>query len=136
MLWITIVIVGLAILIKLLKKKSKQEKEESIFINKLEKIIFNCSASENDIHNLSQDIFIYCLNKSNKDVSFNEIKKIKNLVANNKMLYYASAFMTLKDAVQFTAGMAKNIEISDKYQTTKDTLKELIALTISNINKI
>ncbi|TWP23171.1 hypothetical protein ETU10_08735 [Apibacter muscae] len=135
MIWIIVVIIGIIILFNI-SKNSRNKKLEEVLIKRLEKIIFGYYGSQEEINQLSKDIFIYCLNKSNKDISFEEISSLENLVRNLEVLDYLSLYKSLKETIQLATEKSNKIQVLDTYQTAQNTFKVLTNFTTSKINKI
>jgi hypothetical protein len=100
-----------------LKKQEEQHSEELAYISfdaqeraientliaRLKNIMTNnfSSNKEQELSQLSKDIFGYCLSKSNKDVNFEDISNvgINDILNNSTKIFYAPIYRGLKETI-------------------------------------
>lgn len=123
----------------LLDQTSETEVMESVeekLCKRLEKLMFYNSIDEYEVNDLAKDIFSYCLDKSNKDVSFDELTSIEKLVSNPKIMFYAPLYSSLREIIKYSSDKMKNLKVENQYLTAYNSFEAITQNTISEINKI
>lgn len=134
MIWIIIVVIGLVILFQI-NKNAKEKNMEEDLINRIHDILFSNPLPE-EIHKYSFDFLSYCLKKSNKNLSIEDITNKAKIFENPNLLHYATLFSSLKESLVKSSNKAKELSIMNKTQTASDTFNSMKDLVISEVNRI
>lgn len=113
---------------------------ENALIERLKNIMTNNFSSNGDqeLNQFSKDFFKYCLDKSNKNVTFEEISNvdITDIINNSNKIHYAPIYASIKKTMQSVSETVKNNNVQNNFQSASYMFYELSNLVIPQINNI
>lgn len=135
MIWI-LIIFAIALFLSLPNGEKRKTDEEVIILKMLEMFDYGESTKQ-DIHSLSNSIFKFCLDKSNRDVTLEELSDPIKVMENPKLFKYTAFYSAIKESISQTSKNSIILKSPlEKEKIIKETFYALTEDVINEMNKI